>query len=155
MGVVEGRDYLFFEKVDCSKQSLVEAMTRGAAVMTPSYIVMIPEKGFGSFAVVTLATTHSVGGDSPVAFVRGLLADPTIDVPRLEEALIQTFGGGKTRWVFPVRELERFKMTTGFLFGQATLKVKGESVRRLVDRDKGGKAKAKAFYAEALASAAG
>jgi len=152
MALSEGRDYLFFEKVDCSKQSLMEALTRGAAVMTPGHIFMIPDKGVGSFAVVQVGTTHSVGGQSPVAFVRGLLSDPTMDVPRLEEALKTAFGEGKTRWVFPVRELEKLKMTTGFLFGQTTLKMKGESVRRMVIRDKGGKAKAKAFYAGALAS---
>lgn len=140
-----GRDYLFFEKVDCSKQSLTETMTRGAAVLTPNLIAMIPVAGMGSLLVVTIGTKHNLGGTDPRAAIKALLADPTLDLAALESALRDLYRESKTRWVFPLAELEKFTVKMGF-FGTITLKMKGESVRRMVIQDKGGKATAKAFY---------
>jgi hypothetical protein len=137
-----GRDYLFFEKVDCTKQSLTATVTRGAAVLTRNQIVMIPTESFGS---VVVATTHTQYGSEPLAAVKAMLADPALDVAGLEGALRNMFGGDKTRWVFPIAEMETFKVTTGW-FGMISLKARGESVRRVVIRDKGGKATAKQFY---------
>jgi hypothetical protein len=140
-----GRDYLFFEKVDCSQQSLTATMTRGAVVMTPNLIAMIPVQSTGSVLVATIATRYKVSGGDPVAAVKALLADPAMDVATLEATLHELYAGSKTRWLFPIAELETFTMKTGF-FGMTSVKVKGESVRRIVIRDKGGKAAAKAFY---------
>jgi hypothetical protein len=143
-----GRDYLFFEKADCSKQSLTATMTRGAVVMTPNLIAIIPVQSTGSLLVATVTTRYG-GGSDPVATVRALLADPAMDVATLEATLTSMYQDASTRWVFPISQLETFKITTGF-FGMASLKMQGESVRRLVIRDKGGKAAAKSFYAGAL-----
>lgn len=148
MAVSSGTDYLWFEKVDCSKQSLTAAMTRGAALLTPNLIAMVPAQSVGSVFVATVITRY--GGDG-VAAIRALLADPATTVASLEAALTAMYGGGDTRWLFPVRELETWKVTTGF-FGMISLKMKGESVRRMVIRDKGGKAAARDFYAAALAA---
>lgn len=139
---------LFFEKVDCTKQSLTATMTRGATVMTPNLIAMIPVQSVGSVFVATVITRYGDSGD-PIALIRALLADPTLDVPGLERTLESMYADVSTRWVFPIKQLEKFKMSTGF-FGTATLKIPDESVRRMVIRDKGGKAAAKAFYANAL-----
>lgn len=149
MPLVQGRDFLFFEKVDCSQQSLTAALTRGAAVMTPNLIAMIPVQGIGSIGIATVGTRHSLAGTDPVGYIRSLLSDPTLGVADLEATLRDLYGQSKTRWLFPVAELEKWKMGTGF-FGQATLKMPGESVRRMNVRDKGGKVAAKAFYASAL-----
>jgi hypothetical protein len=46
--------------------------------------------------------------------------------------------------VFPLADLEQLRVTSG-LFGTITLKMRRESLRRLIIRDKGGKATAKAF----------
>lgn len=138
-----GRDYLFFEKVDCTKQSLTATMTRGAAVMTPSLIAMIPEQSFGSVLVATISTRY---GSEPLSAVKAMLADPAMDVPALEAGLRAMFGGTDTRWIFPIAELKTFKVTTGF-FGMISLVMPGESVRRIVIRDKGGKVAAKSFFA--------
>jgi hypothetical protein len=140
-----GRDYLFFEKADCSQQSLTATMTRGAVVMTPNLIAVIPVQSTGSVFVATISTKYNVGGADPVAAVKALLADPDLDIAKLEATLREIYAGSKTRWLFPISELETFKMSTGF-FGMTSLKMKGESVRRLVIRDKGGKAAAKAYY---------
>ena len=137
-----GRDYLFFEKVDCTKQSLTATVTRGAAVLTRNLIVMIPSESFGS---VVIGTTHASYGTEPLAAVKAMLGDTALDVPTLERNLSAMFGEDRTRWVFPIAELETFKVTTGF-FGMISVKAKGESVRRVVIRDKGGKATAKQFY---------
>ena len=152
MALQSGTDFLLFEKVDCSQQSLTATMTRGAAVMTPNLIAMIPVQSTGSLLVATVTTRYG-GGSDPVATVKALVADPALDVAGLEATLTSMYADGKTRWIFPIRELEKFKMSTGF-FGMTTLKMPGESVRRLVVRDKGGKAAAKAFYAETLAARA-
>ena len=61
------------------------------------------------------------------------------------------YADAKTRWLFPVEQLETFKCSTGF-FGMMSVKMPGESVRRIVIRDKGGKAAAKDFYAATLAA---
>lgn len=143
-----GRDYLFFEKVDCTKQSLTATVTRGAAVLTPNLIAMVPVQSMGSVIVATVSTKYDVAGGDPVAVVKAMLEDPELDVPALERQLTEMFDGQATRWVFPIAELETFKVTTGF-FGMISLKVKDESVRRIVIRDKGGKAAAKSFYAHA------
>ena len=148
MPVVPGTDYLWFEKVDCSKQSLTATLTRGAAVLTPNLIAMIPVESVGSVFVATVMTRY--GGD-PVAALKALLADPSTTVESLEGTLTAMYAASATRWLFPVRELETFKVTTGF-FGMISLKARGESVRRMVIRDKGGKAAAQAFYASALAA---
>ena len=150
MALTAGRDYLFFEKVDCSQQSLTATMTRGAVVMTPNLIAMIPVHGMGSVLVAAIATTHSVAGGSPIDAVKALLADTALDVAGLERQLVEIYADAKTRWLFPIAELEKFKMSTGF-FGMTSVKVRGESVRRIVIRDKGGKATAKTFYASQLA----
>jgi CHAT domain-containing protein len=121
----QGRDYLFFEKVDCTKQSLTATMTRGAAVLTSNLIAMIPEQSVGS---IVIATTFTNYGKEPRAVTKALLADPALDIARLEDALRELFGGGSTRWVFQIAELETFKVTTGF-FGMISLKARGESVR--------------------------
>jgi len=148
MPVVPGTDYLWFEKVDCSKQSLTATLTRGAAVLTPNLIAMIPVESVGSVFVATVMTRY--GGD-PVAALKALLADPSTTPESLEGTLTAMYAASATRWLFPVRELETFKVTTGF-FGMISLKARGESVRRMVIRDKGGKAAAQAFYASALAA---
>jgi hypothetical protein len=137
-----GRDYLFFEKVDCTKQSLTATVTRGAAVLTRNVIVMIPGESFGSIVV---ATTHTRYGKEPLVAAKAMLADATLDLPQLEAGLRELVSGTPTRWAFPIAELETFKVTTGF-WGMISVKAKGESVRRIVIRDKGGKATAKQFY---------
>ena len=141
-------DYLWFEKVDCSQQSLTATMTRGAAVLTPNLIAMIPVQSMGSVFVATVLTRY--GGD-PVGAIKALLADPATTVGALEDALRAMYATASTRWLFPVTQLDTFKVTTGF-FGMISLKMLGESVRRMVIRDKGGKAAAQAFYAAALAA---
>lgn len=137
-----GSDYLFFEKVDCTQQSLVTTMTRGALVLTPSLITVVPLESTGSVAVATIGTKYD--GDA-LRFAKAVLADAAVDIPKLENALSSMFAGSRTRWVFPLAELESFKVTTGF-FGMISLKMPRESVRRIVIRDKGGKAAAKAFF---------
>jgi hypothetical protein len=136
-----GRDYLFFEKVDCTQQSLITTMTRGAVVLTPNLIVIIPKESTGSLVVAAINTQYD--GDA-LRFVKALLDDPAVDVAKLENALGSMYAGSPQRWVFPLAELETLKATTGF-FGMISLKMPRESVRRLVIRDKGGKAAAKAF----------
>jgi len=126
--LTQGRDYLFFEKVDCTQLSLITTMTPGALVITPKLIVVIPLE-------------HE--GDA-LRFVRALLADPAIDVDQLENALASVYAGSYSRWVFPIAELVTFKVTSGF-FGMISLKMPRESMRRLVIRDKGGKTAAKQF----------
>lgn len=148
MPVAVGRDVLWFEKVDCSQQSLTATLTRGAALLTPNLIAMIPAQSFGSIFVATVVTRY--GGD-PVGAIRTLLADPATTVATLEATLAELYATASTRWLFPIRELETFKVTTGF-FGMISLKLPGTSVRRMVIRDKGGKAAAAAFYADALAA---
>ena len=147
-----GRDYLFFEKADCTKQSLTATMTRGAAVLTPNLIAMIPVESFGTILVAPIVTKYGKGQD-PVATVKAMLADPAMDLATLERTLIEIYMDAGTRWIFPLADLETFKVTTGF-WGMTSLKVRGESIRRLVIRDKGGKAAAKEFYASALAARA-
>lgn len=137
-----GSDYLFFEKVDCTQQSMITTMTRGALVMTPSLLAVIPLESTGSVVVATIATKYD--GEA-LPFVKALLADPAVDVAKLENALTSIFSSSHTRWVFPIAQLEAFKVTTGF-FGMISLKMPRESVRRIVIRDKGGKAAAKAFF---------
>lgn len=134
-----GKDYLFFEKVDCTKQSLTATVTRGAAVLTPKLIAMIPGESFGSIVIATTLTKY---GKEPLVAIKAMLADPAIDAAMLDGALREMLG---KEWVFPIAELETFKVTTGF-FGMISVKVKGESIRRVVIRDKGGKATAKQFY---------
>lgn len=136
-----GRDYLYFEKVECTQQSLITTMTRGASVITRNLIVVIPRESTGSVLVATLATRYD--GDA-LRFVKALLDDPAVDLDKLENALTSMYTGSHTRWVFPLAGLETFKVTSGF-FGMITLKMPRESVRRLVIRDKGGKVAAKAF----------
>ena len=123
-----GRDYLFFDKVDCTQQSMITTVTRGAAVITHNLIAVIPETDEGD----------------ALPLVRALLADQAVDLGKLEHALRALFSGSYTRWVFPLGELESFRVTAGF-FGMISLKMRRESVRRIVIRDKGGKAAAKAF----------
>jgi hypothetical protein len=135
------RDYLFFEKVDCTQQSLITTVTRGALVITPNLLAVIPLESTGSVVVATIGTKHN--GDA-LRFVKAVLEDAAVDVPKLENALTSMFTGSHTRWVFPIAQLESFKVTTGF-FGMISLKMPRESVRRIVIRDKGGKAAAKAF----------
>lgn len=142
----QGRDYLFFEKVDCTKQSLTATITRGAAVLTPNLIAMIPVESIGS---IVIATTRTQYGKEPIAVAKAMLADPAVDLATLEAALTEMFGGASTRWIFPIAELETFKVKTGF-FGQISLKARGESVRRMNIRDKGGKVAAKQFYDAAI-----
>jgi hypothetical protein len=141
-----GRDYLFFDKVDCTQQSFITTMTRGALVITPNQLSMLPEQSTGSVLVATILTKYGVGGENPTQVAKELVAQPAMDVPKLEDALRALLSGTSSRWVFPLAELETFKVTTGF-FGMISLKMRGESVRRLVIRDKGGKAAAKAFFA--------
>ena len=116
-------------------------MTRGALILTPNLITVIPVESTGSVAVATIATKHD--GDA-LRFAKALLADVAVDVEKLENALTSMFIGSYTRWVFPIAQLESFKVTTGF-FGMISLKMPRESVRRIVIRDKGGKAAAKQF----------
>ena len=134
-----GKDYLFFEKVDCTKQSLTATVTRGAAVLTPKLIAMIPGESFGSIVIATTLTKY---GKEPLVAIKAMLSDPAIDASMLDGALREMLG---KEWVFPIAELETFKVTTGF-FGMISVKAKGESIRRVVIRDKGGKAAAKQFY---------
>lgn len=135
------RDYLFFEKVDCTQQSLITTMTRGALVITPNLLAVIPLDSTGTLVVATISTKHN--GDA-LRFVKAVLEDAAVDIVKLENALTSMFSGSHTRWVFPIAELESLKVTTGF-FGMISLKMPRESVRRIVIRDKGGKAAAKAF----------
>lgn len=132
---------MFFEKVDCTQQSLITTMTRGAVVMTPNLIAVLPLESTGSVLVATIATKYD--GDA-LRFVKALLDDPAVDLGKLENALLSMYSGSHARWVFPIAELETLKVTTGF-FGMISLKLPRESVRRLVIRDKGGKVAAKAF----------
>jgi hypothetical protein len=141
-----GRDFLFFDKVDCTQQSFITTMTRGALVITPNQLSMLPEQSTGSVLVATILTKYGVGGENPTQVAKELVAQPAMDVAKLEDALRALLSGTSSRWVFPLAELETFKVTTGF-FGMISLKMRGESVRRLVIRDKGGKAAAKAFFA--------
>jgi hypothetical protein len=120
-----GRDYLWFEKVDCTQQSLITTMTRGALVITPRLLAVVPADA--------------------LRFVKAVLEDAAVDAEKLDNALTSTLRGSHTRWVFPIADLESFKVTTGF-FGMITLKMPRESLRRIVIRDKGGKAAAKAFF---------
>ena len=103
---------------------------------------MIPLESISSLHVTTAATGDE---DEALRFAKALIADPAVDVTRLENALRSVFGGSHTRWVFPIAELETFNVTAGF-FGVITLKMPRESIRRLVIRDKGGKSSAKAFF---------
>lgn len=143
--LTKGRDYLFFDKVDCTQQSFITTVTRGSLVITPSLIAMIPVQSTGSVVVATIATRYGVGGTDPTQFAKAVIADPATDLGKLENALRSLLSGSRTRWLFPLGELESFKVTGGF-FGMISLKMRGESVRRIVIRDKGGKAAAKTFF---------
>jgi|JI10StandDraft_1071094.scaffolds.fasta_scaffold259900_2 hypothetical protein len=142
MAIDVGTDYLWFETVDCSNQSLVAAMARGSLLLTPNLIAMLPVESVGSMFVANIATRF---GDDPVGAVRELVDEPTMTVPDLEARLTQMFARSRTRWLFPIAELEIFKISTGF-FGKITVKMPDESVRRIVIRDKGGKVAARDFY---------
>ena len=126
--LTRGRDYLFFDTVDCTHQSMITTVTRGAAVITPNVIAVIPD------------TEES----DALAVVKVLLADEDVDLTKLETTLRAIFAGAYPRWVFPIAELEMFRVTAG-VFGTIALRMRRESVRRLIIRDKGGKAAAKAF----------
>jgi hypothetical protein len=128
--LTSGHDYLFFEKVDCTQQSLITTMTRGALVITRNLLAVVPHDD----------------GDA-VQFVKALLADAAVDIGKLENALTSMFSGSHSRWVFPFAQLESFKVTSGY-FGMISLKLPREWVRRIVIRDRGGKAIAKAFFDE-------
>lgn len=123
-----GRDYLYFDKVDCTQQSMITTVTRGAVVITPNLIAVLPE----------------TDENDARPFVKALLADDAVDLDKLENALRSLQARSFTRWIFPLDELETLRVTAGF-FGTISLKMKRESVRRIVIRDKGGKATAKAF----------
>jgi hypothetical protein len=122
-----GRDFLCFKKIDCTQQSLITTMTRGALVITPTLLAVVPTDA------------------DALRFVKALLEDAAVDAEKLDNALTSMLRGSHTRWVFPIAELESFNVTTGF-FGMITLKMPRESLRRIVIRDKGGKAAAKAFF---------
>lgn len=138
-----GLDYLFFAKVDCTHQSLITTVTRGAAVLTPNLIAVVPHVSEGEESQLT---THE--GDT-LQLVQELLLDPTLELDAFEKVLDSMLRGTFTRWAFPLAELETFKVKTGF-FGTITLKPRRDAVRRIIIRDKGGKAAAKAFYADRL-----
>ena len=138
-----GSDYLFFAKVDCTHQSLITTVTRGAAVLTPNLIAVVPHVSEGEESQLT---THE--GDT-LQLVQELLVDPTLELDAFEKVLDSMLRGTFTRWAFPLAELEMFKVKTGF-FGTITLKPRRDAVRRIIIRDKGGKAAAKAFYADRL-----
>lgn len=137
-----GLDYLFFARVDCTRQSLITTVTRGAAVLTPNLIAVVPLESEGEAQL----TTHE--GDT-LQLVQSLLVDPTLELDAFEKVMASMLQGTYTRWAFPLAELERFKVKAGF-FGTITLKPRRDAVRRIIIRDKGGKAAAKAFYAERL-----
>ncbi|HEX5058400.1 MAG TPA: hypothetical protein VFV99_03525, partial [Kofleriaceae bacterium] len=88
-----GRDYLFFEKVDCTQQSLITTMTRSAVVITTNLIAVIPLESTGSVLVATIATKHD--GDA-LRFVKALLDDPAVDIEKLENALSSMYAGSHT-----------------------------------------------------------
>lgn len=122
-----GRDYLYFERVNCTQQSLITTMIPRALVITPTLIAIVPL-------------------DEPevLAFVKAVLSDPDVDRERLENVITSTLGGTPTRWVFPFARLEVFRVTGGF-FGEIVIKMPGESLRRLSIRDRRGKIAARAF----------
>lgn len=119
-----GTDYLFFEKVDCTQQSMITTMTRGALVITPNLIAVIPKQSTGTLVVATIATKYD--GDT-LGFVKALLADPAVDLGKLENALSTM----DSRWVFPIAGLETFKVTTGF-FGMISVKMPRASAARIL-----------------------
>lgn len=134
-----------FARVDCTHQSMITTVTRGAAVLTPNLIAVIPLVPLDSDSESQL-TTHE--GDT-LQLVQALLVDPTLELDAFEKVLASMLRGTFTRWAFPLADLETFKVKTGF-FGTITLKPRRDAVRRIIIRDKGGKAAAKAFYAERL-----
>jgi hypothetical protein len=156
--LTQGRDYLLFEKVECSQQSLITVMTRDAVVITQNLIAIIPVESDASVLLATESTqsdgdaTQSDGdstqsGGDALRFVKALLADPAVDVCTLENALRSMFAGSSSRWVFPIGQAEKLKVTTGF-FGNISLKMPRDSMRRFVIRDKGGKGAAAQFLAQ-------
>ena len=145
--LTQGRDYLLFEKVDCTQLSMITTMTPGAVIITANLIAVLPLEPIDSGVAAPVATPHD--GDA-LRFVKALLADPAIDVAKLEAALTAMYAGSYSRWVFPLDRLERFKVTGGF-FGMISLKMPRESARRLVIRDKGGKSTAAAFLSHRTA----
>ncbi|MFT7582716.1 MAG: hypothetical protein ACI9MR_004399 [Myxococcota bacterium] len=152
MGLSQGTDYVFFPKIQISKQSLGATMTDGLAVCTAEHIFVIPQRSTGIALGASLLTgkskarisTYGVGEDA-AQWLPAMLADPEMDRAGLEETLSELLTTDKTRWHFPLKQAEKFKMTAG-LMGQTTLKYPMESVRRLVFRGKGAKKEAKAFY---------
>ncbi|TNF22744.1 MAG: hypothetical protein EP329_28305 [Deltaproteobacteria bacterium] len=151
MALNHGTDFLFFTKVDMSKQSLTATMSRGCAVCTRDHIYFVPVQSMGSVVVATISTKYSIGAGDPVAAIGQLLEREDLTLDALHAQVTTWFGEDKTRWIFPLAEAEKFTYKTGF-FGMTTLKMPGESVRRMVIRDKGGKKAAKAFYDAAAAA---
>jgi hypothetical protein len=127
--LVRGRDYLMFERVDYVQQSLITTLTRSAVVMTANVIAVIPLEAVE---------------DDALPFIKALLAEPAIDVHTLEHTLTSMYRGAYSRYVFSIDELATLKVTAGF-FGTISFKPPRDSIRRLMIRDKGGKAAAKAF----------
>ena len=128
--LVRGRDYLFFDNVDCTHDAEGNTtLTRGAALMTPDSITLVP---------------WQPSADS-IRSVRALLGNPELDVTKLESSLRVMFASPRPRLLFPIARLATFKVTSGF-FGMITLAMPGEPVHRLVVRDRGGKLLAKEFF---------
>jgi|GEM_PF-2933125 len=152
MSLTNGTDYVFLPNIQLSQQSMTATMVNGFAVCTPSFVCVIPEGAVGSVFVANVFTKYFPGQDARGG-VGQLLAEAP-DIGTVESRLQELLGGDKrTDMVFPLDQLEKFKVHTWW-FNMVTLKRPDKAVNRLVIKGKEHKAAFKGYYAERLGLAA-
>lgn len=121
-------DALLVPKVSWTEASAPAAVTYGALVGTPNVIVLVPRGGTET-AGFTLSLQW-VQGAATLDDISRLVGDPSQPIANIEAALQQSLPQWTTRCVFPVTQLSRFEILSGWklwLGVSAILQVGGES----------------------------
>lgn len=143
-------DLLFIPKVSWTVRSSPAQVTYGALVGTANTIILLPRSGTET-AGFTLSLQWVKGGVS-VDDIAQFVGNPNMPLAEIESTLVQNLPNWQTRCVFPLGELSRLEIFSGWklwLGVSVVLQVGNESPVSIRVADKKHLAEMRAMYENA------
>lgn len=105
-------DLVFIPKVSWTSNAAPAAVSYGALVATAQGIILLPQRG-SETAGFELKLTWKEGGVT-LADIERMVSDPAMPLHELEAALVAALPEWSTRCLFPVGEMARFDILSGW-----------------------------------------
>ena len=146
MALTANEDYIYVPNVRIMEGFTTGTTTSACMICTRDHIIFVPLSSEGVAGLRGRTAKYDIGDEDPAAFAEAVLADPEMTVDGLVGLFRDLLADDKYQRVFPVDELEKFKVKTGLFTGGMFWKMPGEAKKNAHIPGKPNKVAVKTFY---------